>query len=197
MAEQSASLAFWTGDVGGILELELFNPWNTISLDGRVFPDPAAPFALMRMSGGVGFDIDRRKRKNRSGRKKVATGSKNPQWQMEFSWWTLEQYRAWQNMLPQINPHLAANKMKTRKVYHPFLADYEITQATIYRLDLPQWGDGLQGQVTIYFEEVLTSDSDAKKTLKPTTDPNANAVAIDKDFVSDDGPPEPTQPRAP
>lgn len=197
MADQSASVQFWTGDVGGILELELFTVWNTLGLDGQMFPSPSAPFALKSLQGGVGFDIDRRKRKNRSGRKKVATGSKNPQWQMVLAWWTLAQYQAWQTLLPQINPHLAANKLKTRKVYHPFLADYEITQATIYRLDIPQWTDGLIAEVTIYFEEVRTDDSDAKKTLKPTTDPNANTVAIDKDFISDDGPPEPTQPRAP
>jgi hypothetical protein len=188
---------FWNGEFGAIYEVEYFSIWNTVALDGVIFPSPDAPFALKSMSGGVGFDIDKRKRKNRSGRKKVATGSKNPQWQMVFSFWSIEQYQAWQRRLPEINPHLAANKMKTRRVYHPFLADYEITQATIYRLDLPQWDSGLQGEVTLYFEEVLTDDKDAKKTLKPTNNTEDNTRAINKEFISDDGPPEPLQSRLP
>ena len=179
------SLIYWSGDVGGVLDIDELTPWNVLRLDGELFPGPDAPFVIKAISGGVGFDIDRRKRKNRSGRKKVATGSKSPQWTMTFSFWTPAQYRAWSSILPQINPKLAANRAKTRGIYHPFLADFEITQAFIYRIDFPQVdGQSLFGEVTLHFEDVGSSDKDEKRTLKPTNDPHANAVAIDKDVQS-------------
>lgn len=179
------SLRFWSGEVGGLLDVDELTPWVVLRLDGSLFPSDDAPFVIKSMSGGVGFDIDRRKRKNRSGRKKVATGSKSPQWSMTFAFWTPEQYRGWSSILTQINPKLAANRSKARSIYHPFLADFEITQAFIFRIDFPQIDtQSLFSEVTIHFEDVGASDKDDKKTLKPTNDPNANAVAIDKDFVS-------------
>jgi len=114
---------------------------------------------------------------------------------MVFLMWTPGQYSAWQAILPQINPKLAANRSKVRRIYHPFLADFEITQAFIYRIDFPQWVEGLMAEVTIYFEDVGSPDKDAKKTLKPTNNPQDSQVAIDKDFVSDDGPPAVPQSR--
>ena len=183
------SLIFWNGNVGGYIDPDEITPWNTLKLDGATFASETAPLFLRSITGGVGFDIDRRKRKNKSGKKKTGTGSKSPQWTMLFIFWTYEQYSAWRTYLPQINPHLAANRMKVRKFYHPFLDDYDITQGTIHRLDFPQW-EGQATTVSLYCEEVAAPDADAKKALKPTTDPNASQVAIDKDFVSDDGPPQ-------
>lgn len=189
MSEISASIPFWSGDVGGIIDPDSLSVWNTYRQDGHYFPDPTAPFIVKSIRGSVGFDIDRRKRKNRSGKKKTGTGAKSPQWTVSFIFWTPEQYRAWRAILPQINPKLAANRIKSRRVYHPFLDDYEITQGTIYHLDIPQWDDKLIAEVTLYYEEVDDSDVDQKKSLKKTSDPNDALVAIDQDFISDDGPP--------
>ena len=187
-----STIPFWSGDVGGVIEPDSLTPWNTFRIDGRYFPSPDAPFLIKSMPmGEVGFEIDRRTRKNRSGQKKTSTGANSPKWSVSFIWWTPEQYRAWQAILPQINPKLAANQIKTRQVYHPFLDDYEITQAIIYKMAIPQIQDNLIAEVTLYFEEVGAPDTDAKKVLKTTTNPNDSAVAIDKDFVSDDAPPPP------
>lgn len=179
---------FWNGDVGGYIDPEMVTLWNTMQLDGNIIASATAPLFLRSITGGVGFDIDRRQRKNRSGRKKTGTGAKSPQWSAQFIYWTKEQYDAFRAILPQINPHLAANRMKTRKVFHPFLDDYGITQGIIHRLEFPQW-EGQSATVTLYFEEIAAPDKDTKKVLKPTTDPDASKVAIDKDFRSDDGPP--------
>jgi hypothetical protein len=187
----SATQQYWADTYGGVIELDQATIFNTVQLDGVVFPSKDAPMFLKSLSGSVGFDIDRRQRKNRSGRKKTSTGAKSPQWTMVFEIFCAAQYTAWQAILPQINPHLAANRLKTRKVYHPFLADFEISQGTIHRIDFPQWTEGLKADVTLYFEEVAAPDIDSKVNLKATNDPNVNVVAIDKDFASDDGPPPP------
>jgi hypothetical protein len=179
-----AALEFWAG-IGGYIDLEQVTPWNTLLLDGVTFPSAEAPMFITSMSGEVGFDVDRRQRKNRSGRKKTSTGSKSPQWTMGFQIITSEQYQAWKALLPQINPKLDANRAKVRRVFHPFLADYEITQAFIHRLPFPQWDAQLLAAVTLHFEDVGSSDSDTKKALKPTTDPNSNAAALDDRFKSD------------
>lgn len=185
-------LEFWAG-VGGILHVEEVTPWNTLLLDGGVFPSDDAPmFIISGPTGQVGFDVDRRQRKNRSGRKKTSTGSKSPQWTIGFQIITAAQWAAFEVLLPQINPKLDANRAKVRKIYHPFLAAYEITQAFIHRMEIPQWDAQLAAMVTIHFEDVGSPDSDTKKALKPTNDPNTNAAAIDDRFKSDN--PEETGP---
>ncbi len=194
----SGSLTFWSGEVSGTIDYDTISPWNTLRLDGDYFPGRSAPMFIKEISGKVGFDVDRRQRKNRSGRKKVATGSKSPKWSMLFSIITPEQYAAWQAILPQINPKLDANRAKVRQVYHPFLADYEITQAFIYEMDIPRWGEGLIADVTIYFEDVGAPDTTEKKTLKPTNNPEENQAALDDRYRSENpGETEPPGPPAP
>jgi len=175
------SLLFWSGEIGGVIDKDELTPWNVLRLDGVMFPSDEAPFLLKGISGHVGFDIDRRKRKNRSGQKKTSTGSKSPKWTMVFMFWTPEQYQDWQSILQQINPKLDANRIKSRQLYHPLLADFEITQAIIYQIDMPVIDpQSLFAEVTVHFEEVNPpTKKDAKKDLVTTPE-----VAIDKDFVS-------------
>ena len=175
-------ITFWNGNAGGIIEPEQITPWNTVKLDGGLIASPTAPLFLKSMSGSVGFEIDRRTRKNRSGQKKTATGAKSAKWTGQFIWWTKEQYDGWLTLLPQINPHLAANKLKTRRIEHPFLTDYGITSGTIYKMDIPQW-EGQAAMVTIYFEEVEAPDAPAVVNLERPWDPAATRLANDQLFL--------------
>lgn len=175
-------IKFWNGDVGGVIEPEQITPWNTIKLDGSIVASDTAPLFLKSISGSVGFEIDRRTRKNRSGQKKTATGANSPKWTMQFIWWTKEQYDAWQAYLPQINPHLAANRLKTRRIEHPFLSDYEITQCVVYKMDIPQW-ESQAVMLTLYCEEVAAPETEVKKALTPTTDPAKSKTANDFLFL--------------
>jgi hypothetical protein len=101
---------------------------------------------------------------------------------MMFIYWMKEQRDAWVSLLPQINPHLAANRLKTRSIFHPFLDDYDINQCVMYKLDFQQW-EGQAAIVTMYFEEVGAPEGDAKKALTPTTDPTKTKTQNDFLFL--------------
>lgn len=169
-------ITFWNGNVGGVIEPEQITPWNTVKLGGALIASPTAPLFLKSMSGSVGFEIDRRTRKNRSGQKKTATGANSPKWTMMFIYWMKEQRDAWVTLLPQINPHLAANRLKTRSIFHPFLDDYDINQCVMYKLDFQQW-EGQAATVTMYFEEVGAPEGGREESAYPHNGPDQDQNA--------------------
>lgn len=180
---------FWADDVGAYLDRDELTEFQIFQLDGEPFPSAENPMPVESIRGNVTVELDKRKRKNKSGRKTVSKGYKPSQFTVVFKVFTLDQWNDYRVLVPQINPRLAANKNKTRRVYHPFLDPYDITQATVSTMELPDYEGTLIAKVAITFTEIFEDNTtgNANKHLKGAN--LEETVAIDADFVSDEGPP--------
>jgi len=185
---------FWGGENGGgaVMYIEEMNEWNTVRLGDTLFPSNEAPLLLTGLTAPVAYKVDKRKRKNKNGNRKVVQGYKPAEITLTFLMWTDEQYRAWRAALPSINPKYNADKRVPHKIYYPDLDDLDIHFIYIDTIEPPQWSSewGMRS-VVIKGEEVYEDDKDAVKKVKAPNklDPNLAGAAIDPDFISDDGPP--------
>jgi hypothetical protein len=187
----SAAIPFWGGG-GADLHLEEMNEWNTFKLDDELFPSAEAPVLVTEVTAPVAYNVDKRKRKNKNGNRKVVQGYKASPISITFLIWTEEQYRDWKERIPAIHPKYNADNRKPHKIYYPDLDDLDIHYIYIDKIEPPKWtGEWGIRSITIGGEEVYEDDKPAtKKVSAPNKpDPNLAGADIDPDFISDDGPP--------
>ena len=135
-------------------------------------PDPDAPFLIKSNADGRSPALRSTGARAKPQRAKKTSTVPSPKWSVSFIWWTPEQYRAWQAILPQINPEAGRKPDRaTRQVYH-LSRRLRDTQAIIYKIAIPRIQDNLIAEVTLYFEEVGAPDTGRQKGPQDDTNPN-------------------------
>lgn len=188
----TASIPFWNGGGASVYETEL-NEWNTFKLDDEAFPSADAPALVTSVEAPVSYNVDKRKRKNKNGNRKVVQGYKATPITITFLIWTEDQYEAYRARLASIHPKYNADNRKPHRIYYPDLDDLDISEIYIDKIGTPTWTSepGVR-QIVIGGEEVYEDEKPATAKVKAPNkvDPNVGGVEVDPDFKSDDGPPK-------
>lgn len=164
--------SFWAGDPGSAA----LGTWSTLIMDGQVFPGADGPddrrACAVRLRGGVRYRIDSQKVKGQSGHKLVSEGYEPTQITAEVRIWRPEQWLAFVQYLPFINPKVQGNQRRARGVEHPFLSAYGISTVYVNEIHLPEEAEHrFIRTVRMNLWEVFdirTGAGDGAKTVKPT-----------------------------
>lgn len=182
-------MTFWAepGDREGRL-----GPWNTIRLDGGLFPDASSyddpRCCIVTVQAAVRCVVDRRKIKDGDGHKLVSEGYQPDPIILTVRMWRREQYEAYQSLLPRINPKVRSKKLVSHKIEYPDLTDLWIGDVYITKISTPEDGDQWGMRVArIECIEVFDAKKKSKK-IKATKDTEFSKVGIDGGFVFDTRP---------
>lgn len=197
MAELERQDGAWWGRPGPTYDGKL-GPWNTLKLNGKVFPgaddtnDPRA--CAVRVHGRVRFKTDIQ-RSMSSGQKIMSIGYHPEPITLVAKFWRQEQWVAFKSLLPTIHPKMetlrlegrrqtsaALEKVETKQekedrdkrrsyfVEHPVLNAYQINQIYIEDIEMPEDGEHRMIQtVRIQVLEVFDIKKDEPKHISQTT----------------------------
>ncbi len=185
--------ALGESDAGTELHVEVLNEWSVFQLDGEVFPSPLYPALVSEFSTSPSYKVDKRKRKNKNGNRKIVQGYKPAEFSITFLIWTPQQYQALRQKLPSINPKYNGDNRKPHRFYYPDADDLDINEIYIDTIESGKFTSefGVRSY-TFKGEEVYEDNKNATSKLKGTGKTKETAVqqnAIEQEFISDDGPP--------
>lgn len=194
IAQQERQDGAWWGRPGNTYEGKL-GPWNTLVLDGKVFPgaddynDPRA--CSVRLSGRVRYRLDIQRAK-KGGHKIVVEGYQPEPLTFVAKFWRAEQWAAFEALMPDINPKLKSNKRRAYSASCAVLNTYKIDQIYLNDIEFPQDGEHRMIQVVrLHGMEVFDIQGAAPKKVAQTDLNDDARTGLDPKFDFD------AKPRAP
>lgn len=180
--------SFWAG--GGSAEGKL-GPWNTITLDGRVFPDadgyedPRA--CAVRVSGeAIHYEIDKQKAHGKSGQRFGVGGYAPQPFVLEVRIWRPEQWAAYKAYISVIAPTTRDGKHKAHLIDHPFLSAHGINQVKVLSVPFPEEASHrFLRTIKLRVQHVLDIKEKSKKRVVKQVDINESNTKLDPPFDFD------------
>ena len=119
----AATIPFW---------LDCPTIYDTCMLGGILLP------GLAQVTGSDGRELDIKKAKGVNGATITDNGSDVEDVNIVLTIWTRAQWKAFQAIVPQINPSNTKTKKSPKDIVHPILNLFEIRRVYIQKISLPQ-----------------------------------------------------------